>query len=64
MKLCFANELKSNQGMAPLTKKKPGRPKGSKNIPANGYRKLSSAQKELMEKELGYRFVVPCGIAA
>ncbi|PNF20474.1 hypothetical protein B7P43_G07693 [Cryptotermes secundus] len=49
------NELKSNQRMSPLAKKKPGRPKGSKNIPANGYQKLSSAQKELMEKELGYR---------
>lgn len=58
------NELKSNQGMSPLAKKKPGRPKGSKNIPANGYQKLSSAQKELMEKELGYRFVVLYHMAA
>jgi hypothetical protein len=50
--------------MSPLAKKKPGRPKGSKNIPANGYQKLSSAQKELMEKELGYRYVVLCHMAA
>jgi hypothetical protein len=53
------NELKSNQEMSPLAKKKPGRPKGS-----NGYQKLSSAQKELLEKELGYRYVVLCLMAA
>jgi hypothetical protein len=58
------HELKSNQGTSPSAKKKPGRPKGSKNIPDNGYRKLSSARKELMEKELGYRFVVCYHISA
>ena len=51
-------ELKSDQGASPLTKKKRGRPKGSKNIPKNGYRKSSSARKELVDKELGYRSVV------
>jgi hypothetical protein len=59
-----SKELKSNQGMSSLAKKKPGRPKGSKNIPANGYQKLSSAQKVLMEKEMGYRFVILCYVAA
>ncbi|XP_021921828.1 uncharacterized protein LOC110830826 isoform X3 [Zootermopsis nevadensis] len=48
-------ELKSNQGTYLSVKKKPGRPKGSKNFSDNGYRKLSSTQKEIMEKELGYR---------
>lgn len=53
-------ELKCNQGTYPSAKKKPGRPKGSKNFSDNGYRKLSSTQKEIMEKELCYRFVVFC----
>lgn len=51
-------DLKSNQGTYSSAKKKPGRPKGSKNFPDNGYRKLSSAQKETLEKQLGYRCVV------
>jgi hypothetical protein len=57
-------ELKSHQGTASLAKRKPGRPKGSKNIPANGHRKSSSARKELAEKELGYRSVVFCHMSA
>jgi hypothetical protein len=58
------SELKSNQGMPSLAKKKPGRPKGSKNIPANGYQKSSSGQKVLVEKEMGYRFVILCRMTA
>jgi hypothetical protein len=58
------NECKPNQGVTSVAKKKPGRPKGSKNIPDNDYQKLSSAEKELVKKELGYRFVVLCHMTA
>jgi hypothetical protein len=52
------HELKSNEGTYLSAKKKPGRPKGSKNFPDNGYGKLSPAEREIMEKELGYRCVI------
>jgi hypothetical protein len=52
------HELKSNEGTYLSAKKKPGRPKGSKNLPDNGYGKLSPAEREIMEKELGYRCVI------